>query len=129
MSEKVIFKLNGAIILEQEKAQTELFDYCEDKAPRGEWKDVTLKDLNGAISEVKEDLRAHEKGKNRWEHILQISKFNPKETEEAYGYIEQYDEHIKEITHTLNVFENFVDIININTNAGIEFKMEWTITE
>ena len=129
MSEKLIIRLNDAIIMEQEKNVSDFFKYCENRAPKGVWEELTLAKLEDAFAQVEEDLASHVKGKNRWEHILQISKFNPKETEEAYEKMEFYDQHIDEITHTLHIFGMLMDILKLNAAKDIKINIEWTIIE
>lgn len=129
MSEKILINLNGAVIMEQEKNVSDFFKYCEDRAPKGDWEPLTLEKLQDAFDQVHDDLTAHEKGKNRWEHILQISRFNPKETEEAYEKIEFYDQQIEQITHTLHIFGMLMDIIKLNSMHGNEIEIKWMIIE
>ena len=115
--------------MEQEKNVSDFFKYCENLAPRGTWEDLTLSKLEAAFEQVNDDLQTHIKGKNRWEHIVQISKFNPKETEEAYEKIEFYDEHIEQITRTLHVFGMLMDIFKLNTAHNNEIEIKWMINE
>lgn len=129
MSEKLVVKLNGAIIMEQEKNPYGFFLYCEKSIPTDTWEDITPEIIAKAFMEVEGDLQVHQKSKSRWEHILQISRFNPSDTEEAYKRIEEYDEHIFEIQHTLHIIGEFSDIISLNTEKGIDFKLEWKIIE
>ena len=129
MSEKLLITLNGAVILEQEKNVSDFFKYCENRAPKGEWEDLTLEKLEDIGDQIKDDLAVHNKSKSRWEHILQISKFNPKETEEAYERIEFYEDRIDEITHTLHIFGMLLDIFRLNTAHNNEIEIRWMINE
>ena len=129
MSEKLLITLNGAVILEQEKNVSDFFKYCENRAPKGEWEDLTIEKLEDIGDQIKDDLAVHNKSKSRWEHILQISKFNPKETEEAYERIEFYEDRIDEITHTLHIFGMLLDIFRLNTAHNNEIEIRWMINE
>ena len=129
MSEKLLINLNGAVIMEQEKNVSDFFKYCENRAPKGEWEELTLAKLEDAFSQVDEDLQAHKKGKNRWEHIIQTSRFNTQEMEEAYEKIEFYEDRIDEITHTLHIFGMLMDIIKLNTLHNNEIEIKWMINE
>lgn len=130
MSKKLTIKLNGAIVMQHdEEGQSLLYKYCEKHAPKGEWRDITKAELNSALEQAQADLEIYEKSKKRWEHILQISKFNPQETAEAYGHIEDYDEHITEIIRSLHRIGGLMDIIDLNEANNIDYKIEWTIEE
>lgn len=129
MSEKVLINLNGAVIMEQEKNVSDFFKYCEDKAPKGEWEELTLEKLQPVADQVADDLATHEKAKRRWENILQLSKFSPKETEEAYERIEFYEDHIAQITHTYHIFGMLLDIIKLNAAHNNDIEIKWMINE
>lgn len=129
MSEKLLITLNGAVIIEQEKNVSDFFRYCEDRAPKGEWESLTLDKLEDAFKQVEDDLAVHTKAKRRWSNILQMSKFSPKETEEAYEKIEFYEDHIDEITHTLHIFGMLMDIFKLNSAHGNEIEIKWVIIE